>query len=141
MTSNCEIVGGAFAAWAEGTAPITAIFADDMTWEIAGRSAAAGTYESTEQFVDQVLRPFGARFSATAPFRPVEVRSIYADEGQSTVAVVWDGEGTTVAGTTYRNTYAWFLTMAGGKVTHGLAFYDSLAFDELWTTVTPAQGS
>ena len=25
--------------------------------------------------------------------------------------MVWDGEGTTITGTTYRNTYAWFMTL------------------------------
>jgi hypothetical protein len=47
------------------------------------------------------------------------------------VAVVWDGEGTTIAGTTYRNTYAWFMTLEDGKVINGTAFYDSIAFHEL----------
>ncbi len=47
------------------------------------------------------------------------------------MAVVWDGEGTTIAGTTYRNTSAWFMTLADGKVINGTAFYDSIAFHEL----------
>jgi ketosteroid isomerase-like protein len=41
MPSNHEIVTGAFAAWMKGTGYVTSIFADDMTWEIAGRSAAS----------------------------------------------------------------------------------------------------
>ncbi|GAA2846671.1 nuclear transport factor 2 family protein [Nonomuraea rubra] len=138
MSSNREIVAEAFAAWAAGTAHVSEIFAPDMRWEIVGRSAASGTYDSTQQFVDQVLRPFGARFSADKPFRPVEIRSVYADDERSTVVVVWDGEGTTIAGTSYRNTYAWFMTLRDGKVVDGTAFYDSIAFNELWETVTPA---
>jgi len=50
---------------------------------------------------------------------------------------LWDGQGTTTAGTTYQNTYAWFLTLSGGKVIDGTAFYDSIAFNELWDSVTP----
>jgi ketosteroid isomerase-like protein len=137
MKSNRQIVADAFAAWAAGTGYITGIFAADMHWEIVGRSAASGRYDSTQQFIDEVLRPFGARFSTDAPFRPVTIRAIYADDEQHTVAVVWDGEGTTRAGTTYRNTYAWFMTLEEGKVTRGTAFYDSIAFDELWRTVRP----
>jgi ketosteroid isomerase-like protein len=109
--------------------------ADHMTWEITGRSAAAGRYRSAQHFTDEVLRPFGARFAAETPFRPVDVRSVLADG--DTVVVVWDGEGTTTAGTTYRNTYAWFLTLREGRVVDGTAFYDSLAIDELWERVSP----
>jgi uncharacterized protein len=51
--------------------------------------------------------------------------------------VVWDGEGTTITGTTYRNTDGWFMTLEDGKVINGTAFYDSIAFNELWETVSP----
>jgi len=51
--------------------------------------------------------------------------------------VVWDGRGTTTAGTTYQNAYAWFLTLSDGKVVDGTAFYDSIAFNELWDSVIP----
>jgi ketosteroid isomerase-like protein len=53
--------------------------------------------------------------------------------------VLRDGQGTTLAGTTYRNTYAWFLTLRDGIVTDAVAFYDSIAFDELWESVEPAR--
>jgi ketosteroid isomerase-like protein len=51
--------------------------------------------------------------------------------------VVRDGRGTTTAGTAYHNTYAWFMTLSGGKVIDGTAFYDSVAFNEVWDGVTP----
>jgi ketosteroid isomerase-like protein len=107
-----------------------------MEWEIVGRSMASRSYGSTQEFIEEVLRPFGERFEATAPFRPTTVRGIYADDEQQTVAVVWDGEGTTVTGATYRNTYAWFLTFAEGKVVRGTAFFDSIAFNELWASTS-----
>lgn len=137
MSSNRDVVRAAFDAWAAGTAYITDIFAPEMQWEIVGRSAASGSYGSAQEFIEKVLHPFGARFSAGAPFRPVNVRGIYEDEGQSTVAIVWDGEGTTTAGPAYRNTYAWFMTFERGKVVKGTAFYDSIAFNELWESVVP----
>ena len=137
MSSNRQIVADAFAAWSAGTGYVTSIFATDMRWEIVGRSAVSKRYDSTQQFVDEVLHPFGARFSPERPFRPVVVRAVYADDEQSAVAVVWDGEGTTTAGTTYRNTYAWFMTLRDGKVVAGTAFYDSIAFNELWDEVAP----
>jgi uncharacterized protein len=132
--SNREIVAEAFAAWSRGDGHVSRIFADGMTWEIVGRSRAAGTYGSAREFTDEVLRPFAARFRPDAPFRPVRVRGVHAD---GDTVVVWDGEGTTTAGTSYRNTYAWFLTLRDGEVVDGTAFYDSIAFDELWDGVSP----
>jgi uncharacterized protein len=137
VRSNRDIVTDAFRSWADGTGYITSIFAEDMTWEITGRSAVSGKYANTRQFIDEVLRPFGARFSSGDPFRPVDILAIYDDEDASTVIVVWDGQGTTTAGTAYRNSYAWFMTLSGGKVVDGTAFYDSIAFNELWDSVTP----
>jgi ketosteroid isomerase-like protein len=137
MNSNREIVTDAFRSWANGTGYVASIFADDMTWEITGRSAASKKYANTQQFIDECLHPFGARFSSSDPFRPVNIRAIYDDEDNSTVIVLWDGQGTTTAGTTYQNTYAWFMTLRGGKIIDGTAFYDSIAFNELWADVRP----
>ena len=138
MTSNREIVTAAFAAWSRGEGHVSRLFAEDMTWEIVGRSASAGRYGSARQFTEEVLAPFGARFRPDAPFRPVHVRAVHADG--DTVVVVWDGEGPTTAGTTYRNTCAWFLTLREGRVVDGTAFFDSIAFDELWEGVSPDAG-
>ena len=63
MRTNRDIVAGAFHAWMDGTGYVASIFADDMTWEITGRSAASKKYSSTRQFLDEVLHPFGARFA------------------------------------------------------------------------------
>lgn len=136
MGGNREIVSEAFARWSRGEGHVSSIFAEDMTWEIVGHSRAAGTYASAEDFAERVLRPFGARFDPATPFRPVVVRQVVADG--DTVVVLWDGEGGTTAGTTYRNTYAWFLTLRDGKVVDGTAFYDTLSFDELWDGVAPS---
>ena len=46
--------------------------------------------------------------------------------------MIWDGAGTTVAGTTYENTYAWIMTLNDGQVIDATAFYDSISINELW---------
>jgi len=130
-----RIVTEAFEAWARGDGHVSRLFAEDMTWEIVGRSAASGRYASASEFEAQVLEPFGRRFPPEAPFRPTRIREVIADG--DTVAVLWDGAGTTVAGTRYENTYAWILRLRDGKISSGLAFYDSIAFDELWHAVSP----
>jgi ketosteroid isomerase-like protein len=133
---NRTRVAEAFAAWTAGSAYFTDLLADDVRWTIEGNSLAAGIYESKTAFVEQVLHPFGARFKER--FRPVSVRGLYADG--DTVVVLWDGEGIALDGLPYRNTYAWFLTFTGDKVTRASAFYDSIAFDDLWRRVEPAAG-
>lgn len=132
MPSNRDLVVGAFTDWMNGDGYVASLFADDMTWEITGRSAAAGTFASAREFADKVLTPFAARFAADHPFRPIKIRAVYDDREQGTVVVVWDGRGTTTAGTAYDNTYTWIMRLQDGKVVDGTAFFDSIAFDELW---------
>jgi ketosteroid isomerase-like protein len=130
-----EIVRQAFEAWQGGTAPITELFAPDMVWRIEGHSRAAGEYRDRQAFIDEVLAPFGARFSEGERFRPVAIRSVLADG--DTVVVVWDGRGVANDGQPYENSYAWIMRLDGGLVVDGTAFFDSLSFDDLWTRVEP----
>ena len=134
---NREAIRRAFEGWQRGTANIADTFAPDMVWRIEGRSVASKEYPSKSAFVDEVLAPFAARFAGSnEPFRPIRVRAVHADG--DTVAVLWDGRGVARDGIAYENSYAWFLVMRGGQVVHGTAFFDSIAFNELWSRVRPA---
>jgi ketosteroid isomerase-like protein len=133
--TNREIISQAFGAWQRGTGYISDVFAPDMVWRIEGHSAASKEYSSKQQFVDEVLAPFGARFSTSEPFRPVTIRGVYADD--DTVVVIWDGRGIANDGQPYENSYAWIMKLADGKVVDGTAFYDSISFNGLWERVQP----
>ena len=132
-TSNRERAEKAFRDWQDGTGSITDLLADDLRWTIVGRSQVSKTFDNKEQFIREVLQPFGARFSQ--PFRPVAVHGVYADA--DTVVVLWDGEGTRRDGKPYENTYAWFMRFDEGLVVEATAFFDSIAFNELWSEVSP----
>jgi ketosteroid isomerase-like protein len=132
---NRQIIRAAFEAWQAGTTPITDVFAADMVWRIEGHSVASREYTNRQQFIDEVLTPFGARFVAGERFRPIRIRSIHADD--DTVIVVWDGRGIANDGHPYENSYAWVMRMRDGEVTDGTAFYDSVSFNDLWTRVEP----
>ena len=134
--ANRAIIENAFREWAEGTGHISRLFAEDMTWEIVGRSAASRKYPDAKSFITEVLEPFGRRFAPDTPFRPVRVRGIFADG--DTVIALWDGAGRAIDGSEYTNTYAWFMRLRDGEIVDGVAFYDSIAFDELWNGVPPA---
>jgi len=133
--SNRESIRRAFEAWQDGTGVIADVFAPDMVWRIEGHSLASREYASSQEFVDDVLVPFGARFAAGEPFRPSRIRSIHADG--DAVIVVWDGQGVANDGQPYANSYAWIMRMRDGQVVDGTAFYDSISFNELWTRVRP----
>ena len=131
---NKAIVQRAFDAWASGTGSPYDLLADNATWTITGTSLAAKTYPNREAFLTEVIRPFVARMSAG--LKPV-IREMHADG--STVIVYFDAEGTARDGKPYVNTYAWFLDLQDGKIVKASAFFDSIAFDDLWTRVRPSQ--
>jgi uncharacterized protein len=134
--TNREIIRQAFEAWRQGTSPITDVFAPGMVWRIEGHSVAAKEYRGTQQFIDEVLAPFGARFAGGQPFRPVTIRGVYSDD--DTVVVIWDGRGIANDGQPYENSYAWIMKLDNGKVVDGTAFFDSISFDDLWSRVQPS---
>jgi ketosteroid isomerase-like protein len=135
--ANREVIRRAFDAWRDGTGSITEVFAPEMVWRIEGHSAASKEYRSRQQFVDEVLTPFGGRFATSSePFRPITIRSVHADG--DTVIVLWDGRGVANDGQPYENSYAWFMKMHDGMIIDGTAFYDSISFNDLWNRVQPA---
>jgi ketosteroid isomerase-like protein len=134
--ANRERIRASFEAWRHGTGYVADVFADEMVWRIEGHSAASREYASKQEFVDEVLAPFSARFETGEAFRPTRIRSILADG--DTVVVVWDGHGVANDGKPYDNVYAWIMKMRDGMVVEGTAFYDSISFNDLWARVTPA---
>lgn len=129
---NKALVERAMAAWRDGTGSPYDLLAEDAVWTIEGRSLASKTYDSREAFLREVIRPFNARMSTG--LRP-EVRQLYADG--DTVVAFFDARGVARDGQPYENTYAWFLTLQDGRIVKAFAFFDSVAFNELWTRVSP----
>lgn len=125
--ANKATVRKAFDAWASGTGSPYDLLADDVEWTITGNSAAARTYPSRAAFIGEVIKPFNARMSVG--LKPT-IRNIYAED--DTVIVFFDAAGTAKDGRPYKNTYAWFLDLKEGRIVKASAFFDSVAFDELW---------
>jgi len=129
---NRALIQQSFEHWRNGTGSPYDLLAEDAQWTITGNSLAARTYPNREAFMSMVIRPFNARMSTrlipTVPRLYVE---------GTTVIAFFDAEGTARDGEPYRNTYAWFLEMRGGKIVRAHAFFDSIAFDALWKRVAP----
>jgi hypothetical protein len=129
---NRALVEAAFAAWGEGSGSPYDLLADDVSWTIVGRSDASKTYPSRDAFMSEVIHPFGARMSEG--LKPA-IRSLTVDG--DAVIIFFDASGVATDGVVYANTYAWFWEMRDGRVARAHAFFDSIAFNELWRRVAP----
>jgi len=130
---NKAIVQERFEAWRTGAGSPFDLLADDATWTIVGHSVVSKTYGDRETFLREVIRPFNARMREG--LKPV-IREIFADGDR--VIILFDAGAVARDGELYSNTYAWFLHMRDGKVADATAFFDSIAFDDLWRRVQPA---
>lgn len=128
-----SVVEKAFTAWRDGTGGPYELLADDATWTITGRSLAAKSYLDKESFMREVIHPFNARMRER--LIPKTVHELVVDGDR--VVIRFDAAGTATDGQPYVNTYAWFLTIRDDKIVNAVAFFDSIAFDDLWTRVAP----
>lgn len=131
QAANQSRVQASFDAWAAGTGSPYDLLADNAIWTITGNSLASKTYPSRQAFIGGVIKPFNARMSVG--LKPT-IRSMYASG--DTVVVFFDASGVARDGQPYSNTYAWFLKMNDGKIVQAHAFFDSIAFNDLWTRVS-----
>jgi hypothetical protein len=81
-----------------------------------------------------VTSEFGPRLTTWGHFIPT-IHEMHADK--DTVVILFDAEGTARDGVAYKNTYAWFLTFASGKIVKATAFYDSILFNEFGNAFRP----
>jgi uncharacterized protein len=140
MTSaNKAIVEAILRDWMGGDGgALQRLLSDNVVWTIAGNSLVSGTTYSRAELNAKVLGPFGARFSQSDDrFRPRKIHGIYG-EGDVVIAHL-DAAGIANDGKPYANSYVWLLTMKDGKAIRVTAFFDSIAFDELWRRIQPSQ--
>jgi ketosteroid isomerase-like protein len=130
---NRALVAQGFRAWADGSGSPYELLADQVRWTITGNSLAGRTYPGREAFLSEVIRPFNARMRD--PLVP-EVHRLYA-EGDTVIAH-FDARGVARDGGAYVNSYVWILRLEQGRIIEAQAFFDSIAFDDLWRRVTPA---
>jgi uncharacterized protein len=128
---NKELVQAGFDKWRDGTGSVFEFLAPDAKWTIVGNCPVSRTYQSRQEFLDVVIKPFNARLSSRLV---PTVRGIYADGDM--VVVLFDGRGTARDGRPYENTYSWYLHMTGGQIVDVVAFFDTIEFTDFWTRVS-----
>lgn len=131
---NKGAVEAKFEAWTAGTGNPFELLADDASWTIEGNSVASKRYPTKEDFLRDVIRPFNARMSVG--IKPT-VRSVTAEADR--IVILFDAAGTARDGKPYVNSYAWFFRMKSGRVVKANAFFDAIAFNDLWARVTPTE--
>ena len=125
----------AFERWRNGTGGLFELLAPDVRWEILGRAAVSGFYFGKESFMTEVIAPLGALDCARVRLVPT-VRGLFAD-GDTVVALFGCRNRGATDGLAYRNNYSWFLRFEDERIVDVVAFFDSTAFNELWSRVTP----
>lgn len=128
-----QLIRAAFDDWAAGTGGPFALLAEDARWTIVGNAPVSRTYEGRADFLDTVIGPFNARLSA--PLVPT-VRALHAEDDW--VIALFDAAGTALDGVPYRNTYTWYLRVVDGAIVEAIAFFDTIAFTDLWNRVSPS---
>ena len=129
---NRRTVQTGFDNWRRGIGSVFDLLDSDVKWTIVGNSVVSGTYHSRRDFLDRVILPFNERLSTKLV--PI-VRAMYTDGDM--VIVMWDGAAMARDGKSYENTYSWYLQMKNGKIVSATAFFDSIAFNDLWKRVRP----
>lgn len=131
---NNVLVEAKFDAWKAGTGNPFELLTDEASWTIEGNSVVSKRYPTKEDFLREVIRPFNARMSVG--IKPtVRSMTVQADR----VVILFDAAGIAKDGKPYTNSYAWFFRMKSGRVVEANAFFDAIAFNELWARVTPAE--
>jgi ketosteroid isomerase-like protein len=129
---NKEKVLASFEKWRNGTGSPFDLLAPNAKWTIVGNAPVSRTYNSKQEFMDVVIKPFNARMAkGIVP----SVRQMYADG--DTVIAFFDAEGTARDGKPYRNTYTWYMKMDGDTIVEVTAFFDTIEFNDLWSRVKP----
>lgn len=129
---NKALVRASFERWRSGTGGPFELLLPDAEWTIVGSSPLSKTYQSKQEFLDEVINPFNARMATRLV---PTVRGIYADG--DTVVILFDAEATVRDGKPYRNTYTWYFQMRDAQVAKAIAFFDTRHFDEFWNRVSP----
>jgi len=130
MTShpNEDLLRRGYTAYAAGDMDtINELFADDVVWHVAGRSAIAGDYTGK----DQVFGFFAKLQELSDGTAQIEVHDLLANDEHGVVLAV---ESATRSGRSYSGDTTHVFHLRDGKVTEFWdAHTDQYAADEFWS--------
>jgi ketosteroid isomerase-like protein len=127
--SNAELVRSGYEAFAAGDIPsVLAIFADDISWVIPGRSPLAGTYTGH----DEVLGFFTDLNERSDGTFELKIDDVLDSGGDKVVLLLTETAQRGDASLTTEAVHVW--TVQDGKATRFRAYVDDqYAQDEFWS--------
>ncbi|MDP1847480.1 MAG: nuclear transport factor 2 family protein [Solirubrobacteraceae bacterium] len=127
--SNAELVRSGYEAFAAGDIPaVLAIFADDISWTIPGRSPISRTYTGH----DEVLGFFGQLMERSNGTFSLEIHDVLDNGADQVALLVTETARRDDASLTDPGMHLW--TVQDGKATNFRAFAgDQYANDEFWS--------
>jgi ketosteroid isomerase-like protein len=132
-SENKRLIEEAYAALADGdTAPMAALYADDVSWDMIGTTAWSGRYEGKQAIREKLIKPLFAQFGDRYTNR---AKRIIADG--DLVVVECRGRVTTKAGKPYNNAYCMIYRMRGAKIAEITEYLDTALVNE--ALAPPAQ--
>lgn len=127
--SNADIIRSGYEAFGAGDVPaVLAIFSDDLTWHISGRSPLAGTYTGP----DEVLGFFGQLGERSNGTFNLDVHDILDNGDDKVVLLVTENAQRNDASLSMSAVHVW--RVQDGKATAFEAFVaDDYEVDEFWS--------
>ena len=127
--SNADLIRSGYEAFAAGDVPaVLAIFADDISWTIPGRSPIAGTYTGH----DEVLGFFGQLQERSDGTFNLEIHDVLDNDADKVALLLTETAQRDDASLSDVGVHVW--TVQDGKATSFQAFAgDQHANDEFWS--------
>ena len=127
--SNAEIIRSGYEAFAAGDVPaVLALFTDDISWHIPGRSPLAGTYTGPEEVL-AFFQNLGERSNGTFN---LEVHDVLDNGDDKVVLLLTETAQRNDASLAVSAVHVW--GVQDGKATTFQAFVaDEYAVDEFWS--------
>ena len=121
MSENKKIVQEWFDQISAGNVDAAfALFSDDIVYDLKGTTPVSGVYRGLDNIINQFFVPWRKQIDGDLGVHIDEL----IGEGERVVALGY-GEANTVFNRPYKNDYAFFFTVKGGKICEIAEFLDT----------------
>ena len=134
--SNRAVIETAFNGLANADpSAFVAAMADDLAWEIMGKSDWSRRFEGKATVERELVGPLFGLFAS--PYRNV-ARKIIADDNDN-VVVLANGDVRTTSGKDYKNDYCFVMRMCDGRIVEILEYTDTALVEKVLGPFEQAQ--
>ena len=130
QSSNAALVAATYDNFARGDIPaVLAVFAEDISWHISGRSPVSGIYTGH----DEVLDFFGLLGQLSNGTFRLEIHNVLGDESGDVAVLTTEYAERNGATGVFAAVHVW--RIEGGKATRFQAYMgDEYSVDEFWSS-------